>query len=269
MIKGVPVNTLDFVAPGCNLLSYPVVPKIFDCIMELSLQIRVRTLISGNTLKFSYCPCKHTVMSRRACWCFNVISSLKVLVTVGSSVKKNSDRGPVLLDVLWTFCAVASVLVLLRAFTRARILKHWEWDDSLIAIAMVIVSTEMQHLLVSCCSQLGVLNHECKLQHCQRTRWFWPSWIMIQTGRDGYSEQISHHFRVNIFPEPLFQQAVDLCILALPPPRIKWTEEQLFLIVHHWNPGDSYCYSTRYSPGPMPTTVESVESKYRGSLQEL
>ena len=87
---------------GGDLLSYLVRPEWLYRFMELSLRIRARNSILGGTLSFAlYSSNKHTVISRKASWCANVVLSPQVLLTVGSSIKNSLDR--VLSDVFWTF----------------------------------------------------------------------------------------------------------------------------------------------------------------------
>lgn len=49
----------------------------------------------------------------------------------------SNDRGNVIYAVSWVLFAVSFVLVLLRIWTRTRIIRSWGWDDASICLAMV------------------------------------------------------------------------------------------------------------------------------------
>lgn len=59
----------------------------------------------------------------------------------------NTDKGPMLLEVVWTFQAIAFALVGLRLYARLRVVQTYGWDDHFFNASVVCSPDYIHHTL--------------------------------------------------------------------------------------------------------------------------
>ncbi|CAM1504640.1 Fc.00g022310.m01.CDS01 [Cosmosporella sp. VM-42] len=72
-------------------------------------------------------------------------------------------RGPAVIGVLWTQSVVASIIVLLRVYTRKVILRSVGWDDLFLLITIILLT--VYAALMSVSSAYGMGRHRAELSH--------------------------------------------------------------------------------------------------------
>lgn len=78
------------------------------------------------------------------------------MASIRSSLPENENRAPELLAVLWAFTTLALVVVLIKFYTRFKIIRETGFDDFLILFSMVnptlrvLHSTQVAYFSLSC-----------------------------------------------------------------------------------------------------------------------